>query len=154
MRRLRAWSRNPGQKAVTTPKVHLLDSILAASLSGLRAGERGDNRGPAGPLLESFAVQQLAAQAAWTDSDLRLWHYRDVWGVEVDAALSRGRDIRGVEVKASASAGPGNGRGLARLAADCRENLRDGVVLYADGSMLPLGGGRVLAVPVRELWEC
>jgi len=153
VRRLRAWRRNPSKKAVAAPKVHMIDSGLAASLSGLRAGDWVDNRGPMEPLLESFAVQQLAAQAAWTDSDLRLWHYRDHHGAEVAAVLTRGRDVWGVEVKANTRADPRDGRGLARLAADCGENFRGGVVLYAGDSVLPLGGGRVLAVPVRELWE-
>ena len=53
---LRAWRRHPVQQAVTTPKVHLLDSGLAASLPGLRAGDRVDSRGPMGPLLESSGV--------------------------------------------------------------------------------------------------
>ena len=153
MRRLRAWSRNPGQKAVTTPKVHLLDSGLAASLSGLRAGDWVDNRGPMGPLLESFVVQQLTAQAAWTDPDLKLWHYRDHQKVEVDAVLTRGRDVWGVEVKAAASADPRDGRGLRQLAEACGQNFRGGALLYTGDSVLPLGDGRMLAVPMRELWE-
>ena len=153
VRRLRAWRRHLAQKAVAAPKVHMLDSGMAASLSGLRAGDWVDNRGPMGPLLESFVVQQLAAQAAWTDSDLRLWHYRNHHGAEVNAVLTRGRDVWGVEVKASTRAGPGDGRGLARLAADCGGNFRGGVVLYAGDSVLPLGDRRMLAVPVKELWE-
>lgn len=44
-------------------------------------------------------------------------------------------------------------RGLARLAADCGRNFRGGAVLYAGDSVLPLEGGRVLAVPVKVLWE-
>ena len=153
VRRLRAWRRNPAQKAVTTPKVHLLDSGLAASLSGLRAGDWVGNRGPMGPLLESFVVQQLAAQAAWTDADIKLWHYRDHRGAEAAAVLARGREVWGIEVKASSSAGPGAGRGLRRLAEDCGERFRGGVVLYAGDSTLPLGDRRMLAVPVKELWE-
>ena len=128
------------------------DSGLAASLSGRRAGYRVDNRGPMGPLLESFVVQQLAAQAAWTDSGLKLWHHWDHHGAGVDAVLTRGRDVRGAEIRASTTAGLGDGRGLARLVADCGKDFRGGVVLYADASVLPLGGGRVLAVPVKELW--
>lgn len=153
VRRLRAWPRNPGKKAVTTPKVHLIDSGLAASLSGLRASDRVDNRGPMGPLLESFVVQQLAAQAAWTDPDLKLRHYRDHQKVEVDAVLTRGRDVWGVEIKAAASADPRDGRGLRQLAEACGQNFRGGALLYTGDSTLPLGDKRMLAVPMRELWE-
>ena len=67
--------------------------------------------------------------------------------------LTRGRDVWGVEVKAAASADPGDGRGLARLAETCGRNFRGGTVLYAGDSVLPLGDGRILAVPVRELWK-
>ena len=106
-----------------------------------------------GPLLESFVVQQLAAQAAWTDADIKLWHYRDHRGAEVAAVLARGREVWGIEVKASSSAGPGAGRGLRRLAEDCGERCRGGAVLYAGDSTLPLGDRRMLAVPMKELWE-
>jgi hypothetical protein len=37
-------------------------------------------------------VQQLIAQAGWTDADLRLWHYRDKDQVEVALVITRGRD--------------------------------------------------------------
>ena len=60
--RLRAWSRNPSKKLAAAPKVHMIDS-------------------------------GMAAQAAWTDSDLKLWHYRDHQKIEVDAVLTRGRDV-------------------------------------------------------------
>ena len=37
VRRLPAWRRNPANRLVTSPKVHLLDSGLAATLAGLSA---------------------------------------------------------------------------------------------------------------------
>ena len=106
-----------------------------------------------GPLLESFVVRQLAVQAAWTNADIKFWHYRDHRGAEAAAVLARGREVWGVEVKASSSPGPGAGRGLRRLAEDCGERFRGGVVLYAGDSTLPLGDRRMLAVPMKELWE-
>lgn len=131
----------------------MINSDLAASLSGLHTGNWVDNHGPMGLLLESFVVWQLTAQATWTDPDLKLWHYRDHYGTEADAVLTRGRNVWDIEVKASTSAGPGDGRDLARPAADCGKNFRGGAVLYAGNSVLPLEGGRMLAVPAKELWE-
>ena len=43
----------------------------------------------------------LIAQAAWTDPDLRFWHYRDKDQVEVDIVMTRGPKTWGVEVKAA-----------------------------------------------------
>ena len=83
VRRLPAWRRNPARRLVTSPKVHLLDSGLAATLAGLTADHWLTGRGRMGHLLESFVVQQLVAQAGWTDPDLRFWHYRDKDQVEV-----------------------------------------------------------------------
>ena len=51
--------------------------IFAATLAGLEAEDWTTQRGRFGHLVESFVVQQLMAQAGWTDPDLQFWHYRD-----------------------------------------------------------------------------
>ena len=98
-------------------------------------------------------MQQLAAQAAWTDPDLRFWHYRDKDRVEVDVVVTRGAKTWGIEVKAGSSIGSGDGRGLRRLADRCGEDFEVGALLYAGRDVLPLGDPRLLAVPLSELWE-
>jgi hypothetical protein len=42
-------------------------------------------------------VQQIIAQAGWTDPDLRFWHYRDTDHVEVDLVITRGRQTWSVQ---------------------------------------------------------
>lgn len=153
VRRLPAWRRNPANRLVTSPKAHLLDSGLAATLAGLTADHWLSGRDRVGHLLESFVLQQLVAQAAWTDPDLRFWHYRDKDQVEVDVVVTRGSKTWGVEVKAAATIASGDGRGLARLADRCGGDFESGVLLYAGRDVLPLGDRRMLAVPLSELWE-
>ena len=153
VRRLHAWHRNRAKRLVKSPKVHLLDSGLAATLADLTAGDWLDARDRMGHLLESFVVQQLIAQAAWTDPDLRFWHYRDKDRIEVDVVISRGRKVWGVEVKAAGTLSSGDGRGLARLADCCGKDFQRGILLYAGEDLLPLADTRMLAVPLRELWE-
>ena len=153
VRRLPAWRRNPALRLVTAPKVHLLDSGLAATLAGLTVDHWLSARDRMGHLLESFVVQQLAAQAAWTDPDVRLWHYRDKDQAEVDVVVTRGSKTWGIEVKAAAAVASGAGRGLARLADRCGGDFEQGVLFYAGRDILPLGGSRMLAVPFSELWE-
>ena len=152
VRRLPAWRRNPANRLVTSPKVHVLDSGLAATLAGLTADHWLTGRDRMGHLLESFVVQQLVAQAGWTDPDLRFWHYRDKDQVEVDVVVTRGAQTWGVEVKAAATLASGDGRGLARLADRCGEDFKAGVLLYAGRDVLPLGDRRLLAVPFSALW--
>ena len=67
VRRLPAWHRNTAKRLVKSPKTHLLDSGLGAALGDLTATDWLDRRDHMGHLLESFVVQQLIAQAAWTD---------------------------------------------------------------------------------------
>ena len=153
VRRLPAWRRNPANRLVTSRQVHLLDSGLAATLAGLSADHWVSGRDRMGHLLESFVVQQLVAQTAWTDPDLRFWHYRDKDQVEVDVVVTRGGKTWGIEVKAGATITSGDGRGLTRLADRCGEDFESGVLFYGGRDLLPLGDRRMLAVPLSELWE-
>ena len=106
-----------------------------------------------GRLLESFVVQQLVAQAGWTDPDVRFWHFRDKDKVEVDVVVTRGRRTWGIEVKAAASVTSGDGRGLVRLADRCGADFESGVLLYSGRDVFPLRDERLLAVPLSRLWE-
>ena len=153
VRRLPAWHRNTAKRLIRSPKVHLLDSGLAATLADLTVADWLNNRERMGNLLESFVVQQLSAQAAWTDPDLRFWHYRDKDRVEVDAVITRGRKTWGIEVKAAASVTSRDGRGLARLADHCGKDFERGILFYDGRDIFPLTDKRMLAVPLSELWR-
>ena len=153
VRRLPAWRRDQARRLVTAAKVHLLDSGLAATLAGLTAGDWLDRRDRMGHLLESFVVQQLVAQAGWTDPDLRFWHFRDKDRVEVDVVVTRGRKTWGIEVKAAAAVTSGDGRGLVRLAERCGDDFESGTLLYAGRDVFPLRDERLHAVPLSRLWE-
>ena len=153
VRRLPAWHRNTAKRLIRSPKVHLLDSGLAATLADLTVADWLNNRERMGNLLESFVVQQLSAQAAWTDPDLRFWHYRDKDRVEVDAVITRGRKTWGIEVKAAASVTSRDGRGLARLADHCGKDFEQGILFYDGRDIFPLTDKRMLAVPLSELWR-
>ena len=130
VRRLPAWHRNTAKRLIRSPKVHLLDSGLAATLADLTGADWLNNRDRMGHLLESFVVQQLTAQAAWTDPDLRFWHYRDKDRVEVDVVITRGRKTWGIEVKAAASVTSRDWRGLARLSDRCGKDFERGILFY------------------------
>ena len=152
VRRLPAWHRNDARRLVKAPKVHVVDSGLAATLAGLSADDWIRNRERFGHILESFVLHQLVAQAGWTDTDLRFWHYRDKDQIEVDVVITRGRQVWGVEVKAGATVTAGDGHGLRRLAEQSGKHFQCGVILYAGTSTLPTADPRILAVPLAELW--
>lgn len=153
VRFLAGWHRNSAKRLIKAPKVHLLDSGLAAALAGFTSEDWLHRRQDMGRLLETFVVQQFHAQAGWTDPDLRFWHYRDKDQVEVDLVITRGDKTWGVEIKASRSVHPADGKGLDRLAAQCGRDFQGGCVLYDGPDILPIPGSRHVAVPLAKLWD-
>lgn len=153
IRRLPGWHPNESRRLVKAPKIYLMDSGLAATLAGLQADDWITQRDRFGHLLEAFVVQQLIAQAGWTDPDLRFWHYRDKDQVEVDLVITRGRETWGVEVKAASTARGAAGQGLRRLAEQCGKHFQRGIVLHSGVHTLPMADKRFLAVPLTHLWS-
>jgi predicted AAA+ superfamily ATPase len=153
IRSLPAWHQNAGKRLIKSPKIHLCDSGVAATLSDLHADRWIPERERFGHLLESFIVQQLVSQAGATQSDLRFWHYRDRDQLEVDCVMTRGRKVWGVEVKAARSVTASDTKGLRRLAEISGSDFQGGIVFYDGESILPIANGRHLAVPISKLWE-
>ncbi len=153
VRRLLPWHRNVGKRLVKTPKMHVVDSGLAATLAGLGPEDWIGKRERMGHLLEAFVTHQLVTQAGWTDPDIRFWHFRDKDGQEVDLVITVGTRTWGIEVKATSTPGRSAGRGMARLAALCGADFEGGVLLYNGRDILPLEDKRMLAAPLSELWS-
>lgn len=152
IRRIAPWHSNQLSRIVKAPKAYVSDTGLLAHLLGV--DERGLERDHAamGRLFETFVVMELLRQAGWQDEPVRLYHYRDKDGREVDLILER-RDgaVIGVEAKAAASVGPSDFRGLTRMRDALGERFRAGVMLYTGANTVPFGD-RLAAVPVEGLW--
>lgn len=149
---LTAWSVNLEKRLVKAPKVHLVDSGLAAHLAGYDADRLRSDTDFVGHLLESFVVSELRKQLSWSNVRAMPYHFRAVTGQEVDIVLETadGR-VAGVEVKASASVGGKDFAGLELLSGMCRAKLARGVVLYRGAQVVPFG--RFLAMPLSALWR-
>jgi predicted AAA+ superfamily ATPase len=153
VRRLQPWHRHAAKRLIKTSKLHFVDSGLAATFANLAVEDWHEQRDRFGHLLETFVLQQLTAQAGWTDPDLNFWHYRDKDQVEVDFVITRGRRTWGVEVKATATPTHADISGLRRLAAQCGDDFAGGVLIHAGAHLITLGDPRFLAVPLAKLWE-
>ena len=153
IRLLPAWHRNRGKRLVKSPKTHLLDSGPAATLMELESQQWNERRDDFDRLLESFVLQQLIAQAGWTDSRLKFWHYRDRDQVDVDCIITRSAAVWGVEVKSARSANKADTKGLRRLAEQAGKDFQIGIVFYTGESILRLGDGPFFAMPISRLWE-
>jgi len=152
--RVPAWSRNIGQRLIKSPKLWLPDSGLACELIGYSA-ERlvSDDTAQAGALFESFVAGELLKQAGWSETAVRLHHFRTAGGREVDIVLEApdGRVV-GVEVKLGSTPAKGDFSGLAHLRDRLGERFVAGVVVSTAPETLRFGD-RLWALPVSGLWS-
>jgi hypothetical protein len=149
---LTAWTTNTGKRFVKSPKIHMVDTGLAAYLRGDTDPQALAQSGNIGPLLESFVVQELRKQLSWSKTPATTFHYRSASGREVDLVLELpGGAVSGVEIKAAAKVGKADFAGLESLAEDAGKKFIRGVMLYFGDHVLPFGD-KMTAVPINELW--
>lgn len=152
VRRIPAWSNNLTARAVSTPKLIMTDSGLAGHLTGLTPKRAAHPTANVGPLVENFVLGELARQLGWTEEPVRLYHYRDRDGYEVDAVLEHsGGEVVAVEVKAGETVRSEDFRGVRQLARKLGDRLVAGIVLYSGPQALPFGD-RLRAWPISSLW--
>ncbi len=145
---LPAWFSNVDKCLIKAPKVYLLDSGLAAFLTG-------GTKQPSdyGSLLETFIISELRKQASWSELSVELFHFRTASNQEVDIVLEdrQGR-IVGIEIKSSATLRASDFSGLRALAELVGERFVQGIVLYQGEHSVPFGPG-FRAVPIQALWQ-
>ena len=152
LRRLPAWHKNSAKRLVKASKIHLVDSGIASFLCNLKMDDWTNPKSGFGPILESYAIQQLICQSGWVDSELNFAHYRDKDQVEVDLVMEDGKHIWGVEVKKAISVQNEDGAGLSRLADHAGKNWQGGILLYTGNNCLALKTApNTFAVPMNWL---
>jgi uncharacterized protein len=150
---LPAWHNNKVKRLIKTPKIHVSDTGLAASLLGMTAARLMADRNMLGHLLESFVYNELRRQASWADDDIRFFHYRDKDQYEVDIVMEQsGGGIVAVEVKAAATVSEKDFRGLKRLQSIAGKKWKSGVVFF-DGELPLQFGDNLFAMPISGLWN-
>lgn len=155
--RLPAWGGSVGRPAVRHPKVHIIDSGLAAWLLGLSA-TKINARDPMaltdfGHVAETFAVGEIRKQLSWSETIVTASHLRTVTGDEVDLVLETwDGKVAGIEIKAGARVRDDDFNGLRLL----RDKLGD---RFVAGVLLNLGelsyryADQLLVAPMCALWK-
>jgi len=150
---LPAWSPNLGKRLVKSPKIHLIDTGLAAHLRGDTDAAALMHSASLGPLLESFVLQEIRKLIDFSPTDFAAFHFRTSGGREVDIVLEGpGQTIVGIEIKAASSVSTGDFSGLKALADIAGVRFMRGVVLYLGDKLLPFGD-KLNALPVSALWS-
>jgi uncharacterized protein len=156
VQRLPAWGATLTARAAASPKVHVVDSGVAARLLRLSPNRLASLQPAAltefGHLLETFVVGELLSQASWSDTVSGYGHWRTHDGDEVDLVLERDDGaVVAFEVKAAGRV-PGDGfRGLRKLRHALGHQFIGGVALYT-GPRAYTFEDRLHVLPIDRLW--
>ena len=125
--------------AVTTPKIHFIDTGLACYLLGIRTQEQLLASQFFGGLLENLLFIDLCKNAVFSNNEVEIYHFRDHQQKEVDIVLEEpGGMITGIEIKAAKSLSKADFSGLASLASYAGNKFKLGFLLYSGERMLPM----------------
>lgn len=147
-----AWRPSFLQRVLHAPKVYIADSGLLAHLLGANEQRIAEDDRVTGPAFETFVATEVMKHASWSDTDPRIFHFRDRRGAEVDLVLEdRSGRVAAIEVKAKVSLGAGDTSGLRKLRDAAGERFVAGAIIHPGEQTLPLGD-RLWALPMSALW--
>ena len=153
---LPAWGTTLGARVAAAPKVHLVDSGLAARLLRLTESKLAARTASAltafGHLLETFVVGEVHKQLDWLDDPVGRGHWRTHDGDEIDLVVERSDgNVAAIEVKAGSRVRPEDLTATLRLRKKLGAQFLGGVILYT-GTRAYTAEDRVHVVPVDRLW--
>ena len=156
IQRLPAWGSTLRSRAGSAPKVHIVDSGVAARLLRLSAARLSSLQATAltefGHLLETFVVGEILKQVSWSDNVAGCGHWRTHDGDEVDLILERDDGcVVAFEVKSGSRISGKDLGGLQKLRADLGNKFIGGVVLNT-GERSYTPDDRIHVLPIDRLW--
>lgn len=154
--RLEAWGTTLIARTLSKPKVHVLDTAVAAVLMRLTPEKLTTIDATAskkfGHLVETFAVGELRKQASWIEGITGIGHWRHHDGDEVDLIIEReDGGILGFEMKAGGRVSGPELKGLAHLRDSVGDRFLGGFVLYL-GKRSYTYSDRIHVAPLDRLW--
>jgi predicted AAA+ superfamily ATPase len=156
IQQLPAWGTTLSTRSAARPKVHVIDSGVAARLLRLTP-ERLASRNPTaltefGHLLETFVIGEIVRQTSWGDSIAGLGHWRTHDGDEVDLVIEHDNGtIVAFEVKAGSRVPGEQFEPLRKLRDYMGDNFIAGITFYL-GERSYTFEDRLHVMPVDRLW--
>ncbi|MDR1214617.1 MAG: ATP-binding protein [Propionibacteriaceae bacterium] len=156
IRLLPAWDRTLTKRTTVRPKVHVVDSGVAARLLRLTPAKLARHDATSmtefGHLLETFVVGELLKEASWTDAVADAGHWRTKDGDEVDLVVETyDGGVVGFEIKAASRVSGRDFRSLERLRDITAGSFTAGVVMYT-GTRSYNYSPRLHVLPIDRLW--
>ena len=150
-----AYSNNRLKRVSKSPKVHFIDTGLASYLLNVdvEASMIGKNEF-LGNLVETFVYTELIKHQSYADTDVDIFHYRDLQKKEVDFVLeSTNGDVVALEIKSGTNIKKEHFKGLVALAKTMNSKKFKGILLYGGDKVLPykIDEYQFWVIPLRVL---
>ncbi len=131
------YSRNKTRNMVSTPKLHMLDTGLAAFLTGWTSPEVLMNGAMAGAFFESWCVAEIIKSYVNAGETPNFYYYRDKDKNEIDLVIERNGKIYPVEFKKAATVSKSDVKHFNKLA-DLKTPVSTGTLisLYPDSILI------------------
>lgn len=157
VRRLPAWGTTLASRVTKSPRIHVVDSGLAAHLLDISPAKVVVSNPSAstefGHLLETFAFGEISKQASWMNDPITLGHWRTRDGREVDLVLeSADGSVLAFEVKAAEQANAADTAGLRALRNLIGPRFVAGIV-FTTGPRSYTIEDRIHVMPLDRLWR-
>ena len=153
---LPSWGRGYSGRVVRRPKLSLVDTGLASSITGFtpEASHQAGGFEFFGAQLEAFVSSELKKQQTWSETIYRLYHYRQRNDeVDIVVELQDGSVIL-MEVKSTSQVRRDSWTSLRRISEKLGARVRASVVLYTGEKGYCIDESQSLYVlPVGLLWE-
>ncbi|MDP2013883.1 MAG: DUF4143 domain-containing protein, partial [Actinomycetota bacterium] len=154
--RLPAWGKTLSARTSRLPKVHMVDSAIAARLLRLSPDKLATMEATAltelGHLVETFVVGEILKQVSWIEGVHTSGHWNTRDGDEVDLVLERDDGkVLAFEVKAATRVPGGELKPMEKLQAKLGDKFLGGAALYLGERHYTYKPG-IHVVPVDRLW--
>jgi predicted AAA+ superfamily ATPase len=148
------WYRNIGKRLVKSAKGYLVDTMFLCYMLGFKLEDLVKSRPDMfGHVLENYVVMELIKLLSFTDSNVKLYHFRTSDGKEVDFILEKpDGKLWAIEVKNSDSVSSKDFTGIRIFEEITGKDFQGGIVLYSGKEAVPFGKN-LWAVPHWVLWE-
>lgn len=155
--RLPAWGKTLRARAVASPKIHVIDSGIAARLLRVSAdklvGFDPTTLTEFGHLLETFVIGELRKHASWLGEPVTAGHWRTHDDDEVDYVVELGDGrILAFEVKANERVSGSDLKGMRALRGTLGDRFIAGVA-FSTGARSYTFEDRIHVMPVDRLWR-
>ncbi len=144
VRLVQPFHRNFNKRVVKTPKLHFLDTGLAARLLGIREPSQLATHPARGALFESFVYAELLKRRLNEHAPWDIYFWRDQGGHEVDFVLESGRSLAAIEAKSGSTFHPDQNQGLSMFQELTGKELDRSLLVYGGKESFGYKGSSVL----------